>query len=234
MKKKYIALTVLIVFLIGIVSGAYLIFKDGKTFHIGHALISGTGEFIFVDKNGSPIKMGDAENKIFKGITDGDRVLVVYGMVLTSYPAQSGTNLCIKLSDGTIDDVNKDTVKQLGELGWLKGEAPFENVETNEIKSITITELSSMSEVIKQKTLTEKQIEEFVPMLEDLEFAHDEGEMYYGGCIRIEIEFNDGETKWFVTFVGTASVQFNGTEYAATPSIGNIQDFAAELLDLNY
>lgn len=234
MKKKYIALIALFVFLVGILSGAYLIFKDGKAFHVGHALISRTGEFIFVDEDGSPIRMGDAEDKIFKGITDGDRVLVVYGMVLTSYPAQSGTNLCIKLSDGTIDSVNKDTVKQLKELGWLKGEAPFESVETSEIKSITITELSSKSEVIKQKILTEKQIEEFVPMLAGLEFAHDEGKMYYGGCIKFEIELTDGETRWFATFIGTASVQFNGTVYAATPSIGSIQDFAAELLDLNY
>lgn len=120
MKRKYIALIFSVVFLVGIVFGAYLIFKDGKTFHVGHALISRSGEFIFVDEGGSPITMGDAAEKQFKGVTDGDKVLVLYGMVMTSYPGQSRTNLCIKLSDGTIDDVNKDTVKQLSELGWLQ------------------------------------------------------------------------------------------------------------------
>ncbi|MBQ8503177.1 MAG: hypothetical protein IJ491_02745 [Clostridia bacterium] len=234
MKKKYIALIISVVFLVGILSGAYMFFKDGKAFHTGHALISRTGEFIFVNENGSPIVMGDAENKIFRGITDGDKVLVAYGTVLTSYPARGGTSFCIKLSDGTIEDVNKDAVKQLGELGWLKGEAPFEGIEADKIRSITIAEYSSRPEVIKQKSLTKKQIEEFVPMLEKLEFAHDEGKMYYGGCIRIEIEFADGETEIFAIFTGANSVQFNDTVYTATPSIGSIQDYAINLLDLNY
>lgn len=234
MKKKYIGLIVLSAFLVGILSGAYLIFKDGKAFHVGHALISKSGEFIFVDESGSPIVMGDGEDEKFRGITDGDRVVMLYGMVLTSYPGQSGTSLCIKLSDGTIDDVDEDTVKQLGELGWLKGEQPFKSIALSDIKSITVSELSSKSEALKEVKLSEEEIKEFAPMLNALEFAHGDGEMYYGGCIKIEMEIKGGKTQWFATPYGTNSVQYDGNIYAATPTIGSVQDFAAEILDLNY
>lgn len=234
MKKKYIALIVPAVLIIGIAFGSFLLFSNYKSFHVGHALISRSGEFIFVDEGGSPITMGDAAEKQFKGVTDGDKVLVLYGMVMTSYPGQSGTSLCIKLSDGTIDDVNKDTVKQLSELGWLKGEAPFENVKLNDIKSITISELSSKAEVLKEVPLSEEEIKTFMPLLNSIEFAHDDGEMYYGDCLKIEIELSDGKIQWFATPYGANSVQYNGNVYTATPAIGSVQDFAAEILDLNY
>ncbi len=120
MKKKYIAAIAAILVLAILAAGTLMLFGNHRTFHTGHALISQSGDFIFVDENGSPITMGSADEKKFSGITDGDRVLVLYGMVMTTYPGQSDTLLCIKLSDGTVDDVNEDTVRQLKELGWIK------------------------------------------------------------------------------------------------------------------
>ncbi len=124
MKKKYIigAVSALIVLTVAFCS--YLLFKDYKSFHIGRALISSSGEFIFVGENGSPTVLSNEtwSKDPFKGITDGDRVLVVYGMVLTSYPGQSGAHLCFKLSDGNIDDVNEETLKSLREHGWIDGQ----------------------------------------------------------------------------------------------------------------
>lgn len=120
MKKKYIAAIAAVVVLAVMASGVLMLFGNHRTFHRGHALISQTGTFIFVDESGSPITLGSADEKKFSGIADGDSVLVLYGMVMTSYPGQSDTPLCIKLSDGTVDDVNEDTLNQLKGLGWIK------------------------------------------------------------------------------------------------------------------
>ena len=120
MKKRYIAAIAVMVVLVVVAAGAFMLFSNQKNFHTGHALISQSGDFIFVDETGSPITLGSADEKKFSGITDGDKVLVLYGMVMTSYTGQSDTPLCIKLSDGTVDDVNEDTLNQLKELGWIK------------------------------------------------------------------------------------------------------------------
>ena len=231
MKKKIMALALAVVLLTVIGFGSYMLFKDYKGFHVGHALISRSGEFIFVDESGSPTILSNQtwSSDPFKGITDGDKVLTVYGFVLTSYPGQSGAYLCFKLKDGTIDDVNKETVKELAELGWLKGEAPFEELTTDDIESIKITEFSCMEET-NSVLLSKQEIKAILPYLNSLEFAHDEGEMVYGGGMKIEIELKNGEMKWFTTFAGYNTVVYENVCYTTIPTVGSLQDYITELL----
>ncbi len=118
MKKKYIALILCAVILLTVIAGGFVFIKNGNALHKGRALISKNGDFIFIDERNSPIVMGKADERMFSGITDGDRVVCLYGMVEESYPGRAGTNFCIKLSDGSIEDINKDTLNQLFELGW--------------------------------------------------------------------------------------------------------------------
>lgn len=231
MKKKYIALTIIGIFLVSVIFGGYCAFKDGKGIHIGHALISKTGEFIFVDENGSPIRMGAADERKFSGITDGDRVLMLYGVVLESYPGQSRTNFCMKLSDGNIDDVNKDTVKQLKELGWIKGEKPFEQLKAGDISSITLSHMQ-YDIGIKQESLSQKEINTIVKLLKNLEFAHDEGAARQKQTAWITVEYTDGKTDTIVLMEN--SVGFNDKCYVATPTAGTLYDFVLERLDINF
>ncbi len=118
MKKKYIALILCAVMLVTVIIGGFMFLRNGNAFHEGRALISKNGDFIFIDERNSPIVMGDADERKFEGITDGDRILVLYGFVNEIYPARGSTCICIKLSDGNIDDIDKDTLTQLRELGW--------------------------------------------------------------------------------------------------------------------
>lgn len=118
MKKKYIALILCVVILATLFAGGFIFIKNGNALHRGRALISKNGDFIFIDERNSPIVMGKADEIKFSGITDGDCVMCLYGMVEESYPGRAGTNFCIKLSDGSIEDINADTLNQLYELGW--------------------------------------------------------------------------------------------------------------------
>lgn len=120
MKKKYIAFIACAVILTTVIVGGFMFLRNGNAFHEGRALISKNGDFIFIDERNSPIVMGSAEERKFGGITDGDRVMVLYGFVLSTYPARGSTYICIKLSDGKIEDINSDTLKQLRELGWIE------------------------------------------------------------------------------------------------------------------
>lgn len=119
MKKKYIALILCAVILLTAIVGGFMFLRNGNALHEGRALISKNGDFIFIDERNSPIVMGDAAERKFRGITDGDRVMCLYGIVLESYPGRAGAHICLKLSDGKIEDINSDTLNQLRELGWI-------------------------------------------------------------------------------------------------------------------
>lgn len=120
MKKKYIALILCAVILITVTAGGFMFLRNGNALHEGRALISKNGEFIFIDERNSPIVMGNADERKFKGISDGDRVMCLYGIVLESYPGRADTVICIKLSDGKIDDIDSEALDQLRELGWTE------------------------------------------------------------------------------------------------------------------
>lgn len=118
MNKKYTALILCAVILIAVTVGGFMFLRNGNALHRGRALISKNGDFIFIDERNSPIVMGNADERKFSGITDGDRVMCLYGMVEESYPGRADTLICIKLSDGKIDDIDSEVLNQLRELGW--------------------------------------------------------------------------------------------------------------------
>lgn len=119
MKKKYIALILCAVILLTVIAGGFVFIKNGNALHKGRALISKNGDFIFIDERNSPVVMGSADEWKYRGVTDGDRVMLLYGFVLCTYPARADSYFCIKLSDGSIDDINNDTLEQLSEMGWI-------------------------------------------------------------------------------------------------------------------
>lgn len=230
MKKKYIALTVCLSLLVLIASGGLLLFRNGNRFHRGHALISDSGSFIFIDDTGAPIVMGDADEKKFSDITDGDEVLVLYGMVMTTYPAQASTPICLKLADGSIENVNEGTVRQLKELGWLRGERPFENLEGDDIADITVAEFSSSDEPLKSRTLTAEEKMQMIKLLKNMELAHDGGEAVRGGCIGITLTHSGGETQKLSLYDGNNTVTLGQKNYVGSHNIFEITDFAREML----
>ncbi|MEE1320652.1 MAG: hypothetical protein UHM85_03845 [Acutalibacteraceae bacterium] len=119
MKKKYTVLILCAVILISVTVGGFMFLRNGNALHEGRALISKNGEFIFIDERNSPIVMGNADERKFSGITDGDCVMCLYGIVLESYPGMADTLICIKLSDGKIDDIDSEVLNQLRELGRI-------------------------------------------------------------------------------------------------------------------
>lgn len=88
---------------IGISQGYYI-----ETLH-GHMVLL----------SGSPVSVSGKDN-LFDGLTTGDRVKLVHGLVAESYPGQTHGYFCIKQADGTEADIPTQVRASLKEMGWLE------------------------------------------------------------------------------------------------------------------
>lgn len=124
-KKKVLIITVSVLALILIfIAGAFaFIINRGYGMTVTRALITDNNTYMMVDEN-SPTVMSTSKdkNKFFKNIKTGDKIFVLHSVVAESYPGQTGVYLCIKLEDGSVNDINSDVILQLIELGWLSND----------------------------------------------------------------------------------------------------------------
>ena len=94
---------------------------SGKSVLVGRYLQARDGSHMVIDNNGSPVilEAPDSRPRMFDALEDGDRVLVICGGINTSYPGRSGAYWCLRLGDGSAEDLPPDTIRQLTQLGWL-------------------------------------------------------------------------------------------------------------------
>lgn len=84
------------------------------------------GHMLLIDN--SPIRMSGKDG-LFDGLTTGDRVLVMHGLIAESYPGQSSAYLCIKRADGSETDIPVQVLDSLREMGWLETAIPEDPAE---------------------------------------------------------------------------------------------------------
>ena len=105
---------------------AFLVFMNSRGYGIsvGRALYAKDGSCMLVVDENSPIRMSDRSNKtekgeLFRGITTGDKILVVHTGIEESYPAHTGAYFVVKLSDGSREDIPDKVIENLTAMGWL-------------------------------------------------------------------------------------------------------------------
>lgn len=86
----------------------------------GKVLVTNTG-YMIIDEDNSPITMSNqSENEeIFKGLTSGDKILIVHDGIQESFPAGTGVYYCKKLYDGEYKDLPEQVIVSLIELGYI-------------------------------------------------------------------------------------------------------------------
>lgn len=104
-------------------AGLFWCVGTGKSVLVGRYLQARDGSNMVIDRDGSPIilEAPDSRPLMFEDLEDGDRVLVICGGILTSYPGRSGAYWCVRLGGGSEEDLPEDTITQLTQLGWLTG-----------------------------------------------------------------------------------------------------------------
>jgi hypothetical protein len=102
-------------------AGLFWCVETGKSLFVGRYLQARDGSHMVIDRHGSPIILDPPSYlpDLFDSLEDGDRILVLSDLILTSYPGRSGAYLCLRLGDGSPEDLPNETVSQLTQLGWL-------------------------------------------------------------------------------------------------------------------
>lgn len=123
--KKIISLILVLslVFLFGGCAGGL---KDSPESNVwfarGRYLKGKDGDHMIIIENQGPTVMnynGKLGEKIFDSLSDGDEIEVACSYIEETYPGRMEIFDLSLLAEGSIDDIDKDTISQLQEMGWV-------------------------------------------------------------------------------------------------------------------
>lgn len=126
MKKKLIIILTAAALPILILCGALLYMTSHSlSFSVGRFLAINDTTCMMITEGNAPVVLSNTKNKdgLFAGLTTGDEILVLHDGIQETYPAKTGAYRIWKRGDGTMEDISKDVLLQLQELGWLPAEA---------------------------------------------------------------------------------------------------------------
>ena len=102
------------------ITGIIIMINKGYGISTGQYLEAKNGQDLLIRDN-SPIVMSNrTEKELFDDLDIGDMILVIHDGIAETYPGRTGVYAIFKLSNGAIDDIPKNVVNQLIELGWLE------------------------------------------------------------------------------------------------------------------
>ena len=116
---KKILLAVSGILTVAVIVGGIAFKKNNLTFSTGRYVASSNGSHIVIINN-SPIVMSNhtGSQDVFLKLQTGDEIFIVNGLILTTYPGQTGVYFCMHLNDGTESDISADILNRLREMGW--------------------------------------------------------------------------------------------------------------------
>ena len=86
--------------------------------NVGRYLAGADGSHLVV-LDGSPIVMASENEAQFRGLSDGDLILIFNDGIETSFPGRTGVYACLRLASGNAADIPAKTLEELRQLGWL-------------------------------------------------------------------------------------------------------------------
>lgn len=100
--------------------GIWYMASHGFSFSVGRYLAADNAGHLLILEN-SPISMGNRtkDEHLFSDLSSGDEILVLHDGIAESYPGQTGVYFCLRLKDGSIEDISENVLAGLRELDWL-------------------------------------------------------------------------------------------------------------------
>ena len=118
--KWIISIVIIVAVFVLAITGIIIMINKGYGISTGQYLEAKDGQALLIRDN-SPIEMFNrTERELFDDLDIGDMILVIHDGIAETYPGRTGVYAIFKLSNGAIDDIPKNVVNQLMELGWLE------------------------------------------------------------------------------------------------------------------
>lgn len=116
--KKKITRYILVVVSVFLLAGAFLFGVKG---HEGYYIETTKGFHILSNDNiGLVMMSSEFGDRIFEKYDTGDRIKIISGGIMESYPAQARVYFCIKLRNGDSNNIPDEVWKELDEYGCLE------------------------------------------------------------------------------------------------------------------
>lgn len=116
--KKKIMMYILLAFSIFAFVCAFLFGVKG---HEGYYIETNKGFNILLgEKSGLIMMSSERGDRMFEKYDTGDKIKIISGGIMESYPAQARVYLSIKLKDGDSDNIPKEVWEELEEYGCLE------------------------------------------------------------------------------------------------------------------
>ncbi len=116
--KSFISSIFLTIFLLTILSGCS---SSETSTIIGRYLESNNGTHMIISESIGPIVMSNKSKNdtLFDDLQTGDKIKITCTSVAESYPGQCGVYKLKLLNQGSIEDINKETLDTLKEMDWI-------------------------------------------------------------------------------------------------------------------
>lgn len=116
--KRFVYLIFLTIVLLTLLSGCR--YSETSTI-IGRYLESNNGTHMIICESIGPIVMSNKSNNhsLFDDLQTGDKIKITCTPVAESYPSQCGIYKLKLISQGSIEDISKETLDKLKEMGWI-------------------------------------------------------------------------------------------------------------------
>ena len=94
--------------------------EESKNSMMGIYLRSTNGSNIIIVENSGPIVMANetSSENVFDDLENGDKIEVTYDSIMETYPGRTTIYSCKLIERGSVDDVPKDILDKLQEMGW--------------------------------------------------------------------------------------------------------------------
>jgi len=116
--KKLLVYFSLIIFSIILLGGCS---KNSKSSMTGIYLKSINGNNLIINEESGPTLMGNetGNENIFDDLKSGDKIEITYDSIMETYPGKTQIYSCTFIERGSINDIPKDTLDKLQEMGWI-------------------------------------------------------------------------------------------------------------------
>ncbi len=133
---KRVLICIILIIIIGI---GLLFFMSSRSmwFSKGRCLVTRNNEYMLILDN-SPIVMSKQGNNpnFFKGIDNGDEIIVLHDGIEESYPGHTGVYFIVKINDGDISNISYDVLMQLIQMGWIDESIFPDDIEISDVEEI--------------------------------------------------------------------------------------------------
>lgn len=94
--------------------------NNKKNTMIGIYLKSTNENNIIISEDAGPIVMYNKTNKenIFDTLKSGDKIKIAYDLIMETSPARTQIYNCKLIEKGNLDNIPKETLEKLKDLGW--------------------------------------------------------------------------------------------------------------------